>query len=193
MIPRVLGWIATAYAGHAALAPGFSISEYNLGCESQIEGGVGEADLLGVFGREGLFGATIWPLTTVANGTTLVNYPIAAFDLYRNYDGAGSVVGDTTVYAATNDVADTSVYGFTSSTVAGEVDLVVVNKLSAATPVTVTIAHAPSLTTAKAYNLVEGTVGVTSVSAAPSVSCGAGTCTLKYAMPATSATTLVLK
>jgi len=193
MIPRVLGWIASAYAGHSDLAPGYSISEYNVGCEDQIEGGVAEADLLGVFGREGLFAATIWPLTTVANGTTLVNYPVAAFDIYRNYDGSGSVVGDTTVYASTSDVADTSVYAFTSSTNASEVDLVMINKLGTGTPVAITVAHAATLTTAKAYNLVNGTVGVTSASATPTVTCTAGGCTATYIMPATSATTLVLK
>jgi mannan endo-1,4-beta-mannosidase len=175
------------------LAPQYSISEYDIGCENQIEGGVAEADLLGVFGREGLFAATIWPLTAVVNGSALVNYPIAAFDIYRNYDGAGSVVGDTTVYAATSDVADTSVYAFTSSSHAGEVDLVLINKLSTKTSVAITIEHAPTLTTAKAYNLVTGTVGVTSASTSPTVACNVGGCTATYTMPATSATTLVLK
>jgi hypothetical protein len=193
MIPRVLGWIADAYAGHMDLAPQYSISEYDMGCENQIEGGVAEADLLGVFGREGLFAATIWPLTAVVNGSALVNYPIAAFDIYRNYDGVGSVVGDTTVYAATSDVADTSVYAFTSSSHAGEVDLVLINKLSTKTSVAITIEHAPTLTTAKAYNLVTGTVGVTSASTSPTVACNVGGCTATYTMPATSATTLVLK
>jgi hypothetical protein len=193
MIPRMLGWIANAYAGHTDLAPGFSISEYDIGCEGQVEGGVAEADLLGIFGREGLFAATMWPLTTVANGTTLVNYPVAAFDLYRNYDGHGAVVGDTTVYASTSDVKDTSVYAFTSSTDANEVDLVLVNKLPTATPASITIAHAPSLTSAAAFQLATGTVGVTSVSAAPAPQCTAGGCSVVVMMPPTSATTLVLK
>jgi hypothetical protein len=193
MIPRMLGWIAKAYAGNSSMAPGFSISEYDMGCEAQIEGGVAQADLLGVFGREGLFGATMWPLKTVANGTTLANYPVAAFDLYRNYDGKGGVVGDTTVSATTSDVPDTSVYAFTSSTQAGEVDVVAVNKLGSATPVTITIANAPSLTTASLYHLVDGTIGVTAVSGPPAVSCSAGNCTLSYTMPATSATTIVLR
>ncbi len=195
MIPRVLGWIANAYAGNAAMAPGFSISEYDMGCEAQIEGGVAQADLLGVFGREGLFGATMWPLKTVAStdGKTLENYPVAAFDLYRNYDGSGGSVGDTAVYATTSDVPDTSVYAFTSSSQAGEVDVVAINKLASPTTVTLSIAHAPSLTKVSLYNLVNGTIGVSTVSGPPSVSCSGGSCTINYTMPATSATTLVLR
>jgi mannan endo-1,4-beta-mannosidase len=193
MIPRVLGWIATAYADNAAMMPGFSISEYDMGCETQIEGGVAEADLLGIFGREGLFGATLWPLQTVADSGTLKNYPVAAFDLYRNYDGSGGTVGDTAVSATTGDVPDTSVYAFTSSAQAGEVDVVAINKLASPTPVTLTIAHAPLLTKASLYDLVSGTIGVSAVVDPPSVSCSGGTCTLGYTMPPTSATTLVLR
>ncbi len=192
MIPRMQGWIASAYSANPSMAPGYSISEYDMGCETQIEGGVAQADLLGVFGREGLFGATMWPLKTVANGTTLVNYPVAAFDLYRNYDGSGSTVGDTTVLATTPDVEDTSVYAFTSSSGSGEVDVVVINKLGNATPATVTIANAPALATAAAYNLVDGKIGVTASAATPSVQCSGGSCTVQYTMPPTSATTIVL-
>ena len=193
MIPRMLEWIATAYASDIALAPGYSISEYDMGCETQIEGGVAEADLLGVFGREGLFGATMWPLKTVVASSVLANYPVAAFDLYRNYDGKGGEVGDTTVSATTSDMPDTSVYAFTSSTHSDEVDVVAINKLSTPTSATITIAHAPSLTTANLYHLVDGTIAVTAVSAPPSIGCCGTSCTLSYVMPATSATTIVLQ
>jgi hypothetical protein len=193
MIPRVLGWIANAYASNPAMAPGYSISEYDMGCEAQIEGGVAEADLLGVFGREGLFGATMWPLETVTTNGTLANYPIAAFDLYRNYDGSGGSVGDTAVSAITSDAPDTSVYAFTSSIHTGQVDVVAINKLGSSAPVTITIAHAPSLATVSAYHLIDGTIGVTLVTGPPSVSCSGGSCTLNYTMPATSATTIALR
>ncbi len=83
-------------------------------------------------------------------------------------------------------------YAFTSSSHAG-VDLVLINKLSSETPVGITVAHTPTLTTAKAYHLVAGTVGVTSVDTAPTVACTAGGCTATYTMPPTSATTLVLR
>jgi hypothetical protein len=41
--------------------------------------------------------------------------------------------------------------------------------------------------------LVDGTIAVTAVSAAPSIGCCGTSCTLSYVMPATSATTIVLQ
>jgi hypothetical protein len=197
MIPRVQGWISTAYKDAKTAAPGYSISEYDVGCETAIEGGVAEADLLGVFGREGLFGATMWPLKTVSttSPTTLMNYPVAAFDLYRNYDGKGAIVGDTAVYASTPDVADTSIYAFTSSTQSGEVDLVAINKTASPLPFVAAVANAPALSRASAYQLVSGApIGVTvATGSAPAVACNGGGCSVSYTMPATSATTIILQ
>ncbi len=62
VIPRLFRKIAAAYAGTSAPLPDLSFSEYNPGCETAISGGVAEADLLGIFGREGVFAATAWPL-----------------------------------------------------------------------------------------------------------------------------------
>jgi hypothetical protein len=192
MIPRLLGKIATAYG--AAAAPGLSFSEYNAGCETQIEGGVAEADLLGVFGREGLYAATAWPLKPITSGSALTNYLVAAFDLYRNYDGKGAVVGDTTVLASTSDVTNTSVYAFTHSGTPNAVEVVAVNKNAAPVTVAVDVASAPALTTTTLYQLTSGKVGVVAAGgAAPAPSCTGGTCTLTVTLPATSATTIVLR
>jgi hypothetical protein len=193
MIPRLLGQIDSAYAGKGTAAPGLSFSEYNAGCETQIEGGVAEADLLGIFGREGVYAATAWPLKGITTNGALSNYLVAAFDLFRNYDGSGSTVGDTAVYAQTASVATTSIYAFTHSADASKVDLVVLNKTNAALPITIQIASAPSLTQAKAYGLTSTKTGVAAVTTAgPSVSCSGGTCTVTYTLPAMSATTIVL-
>lgn len=191
MIPRLLGKIATAYG--AATAPGLSFSEYNAGCETQIEGGVAEADLLGVFGREGVYAATAWPLKSITSGSALANYLVAAFDLYRNYDGKGAVVGDTAAYAATSDVTNTSVYAFAHSTDPTAVDLVAVNKGAAAVTVAVSIANAPALKAATLYQLTGAKIGVSAAGGtAPAVSCSGGACTLTVTLAATSATTIVL-
>jgi mannan endo-1,4-beta-mannosidase len=72
---------------------------------------VAEADLLGVLGREGVYAATAWPL----QGRTTGNFLIAAFDLYRSYDGNGAIVGDLAVQANTTDNKNTSVYAFAHS------------------------------------------------------------------------------
>jgi hypothetical protein len=194
MIPRLQGKIATAYTGNATAAPGLSFSEYNAGCETSIEGGVAEADLLGIFGREGVYAATAWPLQTVTTNGALVNYLVAAYDAYRNYDGKGSTVGDTAVSATTTDVESTSVYAFAHSTDAAAVDVVGINKTSAAVTVTVNIASAPALTTATLSQLVNGKAGVVPVSGtAPKPTCSEGTCTFDYTLPAMSVTTIVLR
>ena len=189
VIPRLFKKIAAAYAGSSATLPGLSFSEYNPGCETAISGGVAEADLLGIFGREGVFAATAWPL----QGPT-GNYLVAAYDLYRNYDGKGSVVGDTTVLATTTDDKNTSVYAFAHSDDASSVEVVAINKHTAAQAVTIQIASAPAFQSATLYNLVPGKPAVTAATgSAPTVTCASGRCTLTFTMPATSATTIVLR
>jgi mannan endo-1,4-beta-mannosidase len=186
MIPRLLGKVAAAYASGG---PGLSFSEYNSGCETTIAGGVAEADDLGIFGREGVFAAAAMPLATTAN-----NYLLAAFDLYRNYDGNGAEVGDTAVGAATTDVGSSSVYAFAHSTDASKLEVVAINKATTSSSVDIAIAHAPALTTATAYQVVDGAASVVAATGgAASVSCASGTCSLQYVMPAMSATTIVLR
>jgi hypothetical protein len=189
VIPRLFKKIAAAFAGSSATAPALSFSEYNPGCETAISGGVAEADLLGIFGREGVFAAMAWPLQG-ENG----NYLLAAYDLYRNYDGAGAVVGDTTVRAVTTAAKDTSVYAFAHADDATKLEIVAVNKLGAAQPVTLTIASSPTFQSATLYNLVPGSAAVKAATgSAPEITCAGGGCTLSFTMPATSATTLVLR
>jgi mannan endo-1,4-beta-mannosidase len=139
VIPRLFNKIAAAYGGKSTAAPGLSFSEYNPGCETDIAGGVAEADLLGIFGREGVFAATAWPLKSATG-----NFLVAAYALYRNFDGNGGVVGDTAVLASTTDTENTSVYAFASSTSANAIDIVAVNKNSTATTVQINVAHAPN-------------------------------------------------
>ncbi len=188
VIPRVLGAIDTAYGGSGLSSPGFSISEYNFGCETSIEGGVAEADGLGVFGREGLFASTVFPLQSLTG-----NYIPPAFDVYRNYDGQGATVGDLAVSATTTDVVNTSVYAFAHSGDPSKVELVAINKSSSATTIGATIAHASGFTSAVAYNLVDGSPAVVAAGAEPSLACGGGSCTLGATLPAISATTFVLR
>ena len=188
-IPRLQRKMAAAYGGQSTAPPGLSFSEYNPGCETAISGGVAEADLLGIFGREGVYAATAWPLKGVTTNGALANYLVAAFDLYRNYDGAGSTVGDTAVLAQTTDVENTSVYAFTQSNAPGHVDVVAINKSSGPLAATVQIECAPALTTVAAYALAGSKTGVAAVSPAPAVSCSGGTCTVSLTLPALSATT----
>ena len=189
IIPRLLGKIASAYPAGGTAAPGLSFSEYNAGCELSIEGGVAEADLLGIFGREGATAAMAWPLQSLTN-----NYLVAAYDAFRNYDGNGATVGDTAVRATTSDGASATLYAFTHSDGSSGLELVAINKTNAAMTVGITLANASGLSQVSAYQLVDGDAAVVPTpGAAPSVSCSGGSCTLAPSLPAMSVTTLILR
>jgi len=83
LIPRLKNWVAQNYPGTK-----IGITEYNWGAEKNISGATAQADLLGIFGREGLDLATRW--TTPGTDTPTFK----AIQLYRNYDGHDSGFGD---------------------------------------------------------------------------------------------------
>jgi hypothetical protein len=183
---RLLRKIADAYGTSGLAVPGLSISEYSSGCEQEIAGGIAQADLLGIFGREGVSAAAAWPALSL-DGNYLV-------DLYRNYDGNGAVVGDTAVLAATSDEDVSSVYAFAHSEDPSVVELVAINKTSAPITATIAIAGAPPLAGASAYALVAGRPAVTPAAGAPpTVASAGGRAALTYVMAPMSATTLVLR
>ena len=82
-------------------------------------------------------------------------------------------------------------YAFTDSVDPTALDLVVLNKTSAALTAAIRVNDAQTFGHATAYQLVDGQAAVVPVSAAAPVTCAAGVCTLTYTMPPTSATTLV--
>ena len=141
-----------------------------------IQGGVAEADLLGVFGREGVFAATAWPLKSITNGgkssRTTSSPPTTCTGTTT---GTAPSSATRRVNAQTTDVENTSVYAFAHSGDASAVDLVAVNKSSVALPATIEIASAPALTGAKVYDLVDGKVAASWPPVErPRVSCPAG-------------------
>ncbi|MDX1585032.1 MAG: glycoside hydrolase family 44 protein, partial [Thermoanaerobaculia bacterium] len=92
LIPRLRNWVDTHYPGTK-----IGITEYNWGAESHMNGATAQADILGIFGREGLDLATRW--TTPEPGTPAY----LAFKIYRNYDDRNSTFGDLSVRATTSD------------------------------------------------------------------------------------------
>ncbi|PYQ17838.1 MAG: cellulase, partial [Acidobacteria bacterium] len=88
LIPRMKDWVDTYYPGTK-----IGLTEYDWGADNHINGATAEADLLGIFGREGLDMALKW-------NPPVLGSPVAkAFQMYRNYDGAKSTFGDTSVSA----------------------------------------------------------------------------------------------
>jgi hypothetical protein len=101
LIPRMKNWVNTYYPGTK-----MAITEYYLGGQDDISGVLAQADLLGIFGREGLDYATWWPFHTV----TATSPGGFSFRIYRNYDGRGSAFGQIGVSATTANVDQLTIY-----------------------------------------------------------------------------------
>ncbi len=129
LIPRLRNWVAAYYAGTK-----IGITEYNWGAENHINGATAQADLLGIFGREGLDLATRW--TTPTNALPTYSSPtFKAMKMFRNYDGNKSAFGDTSVAAAGPNPDSVSTFAALRSS-DGALTILVINKLltSATTP-----------------------------------------------------------
>jgi hypothetical protein len=142
LIPRLRSWVNTYYPGTA-----IGITEYNWGAENHINGATTQADILGIFGREGLDAAARW--TTPAATTPTYK----AIKMYRNYDGSRSAFGDTSVAATVPDPNTLAAFAAQRST-DGTLTIMVVNKvLSGTTQVTINVAHFADRGTAQLWQL----------------------------------------
>ena len=117
-IPRVRAMVEQYYPGTR-----LAITEYAYGALDTMNGALAQADLLGIFGREGLDLATLW-------GPPKPTDPGAfAFRMYRNFDGIGGTFGETGVQASSADQGKLSVYG--ALRVDGNLTVMVINKTTA--------------------------------------------------------------
>ncbi len=141
LIPRLRGWVTQYYAGTR-----IGITEYNWGAENHINGATTQADILGIFGREGLDMAARWATPAASTPT------YKAIKLYRNYDGRRSTFGDTSIAAATANPDVVSAFAAQRSG-DGAITVMVVNKSTASAPTTVTLANAPHGGTGEVWQL----------------------------------------
>lgn len=117
LLPRVLASINKYFPGTK-----LAITEFTYGADDHFSGGIAMADVLGIFGKYGLYASYYWPLTDK------VDYVAAAYRIYRNYDGNKSTFGDVSLNATTSDVAKTSVYAALSESDPGRVHVIAINK-----------------------------------------------------------------
>ena len=116
LLPRMHRWVDKYYPGTK-----LAITEYNWSGLDTLDGGLAQADVLGIFGRERLDLATLW-------GPPKPTDPGAfAFRIYRDYDGHGGKYGDTWVRSVSSDQGKLAVYSAIRST-DHAVTLVVINK-----------------------------------------------------------------
>lgn len=99
VVPRMKELVAANYPGTKT-----AITEYNWGALNHINGALAQADVLGIFGREGLDLATLWAPPSATDPGAY------AFRMYLNYDGAGARFGETAVRATSADQEKLSVY-----------------------------------------------------------------------------------
>jgi len=144
LIPRLRGWVNTYYY----TATPIGITEYNWGAEGHINGATTQADIYGIFGREGLDFAARW----TTPDTTTPTYK--AMKLYRNYDGNRSTFGDTSVAATSTANADNvSVFAAQRSSDNALTVMVISKVLSGSTPVTVNLSNFSATSAAQVWQL----------------------------------------
>jgi len=129
LIPRVRAWIAQ-YCPGTKLA----ITEYNWGNDGTTSGAVAQAELFGIFAREGVDMATRWVAPDA--GTKVER----AFMLFLNYDGAGAKVQGESVRATSANIDQIGAYAFRSG---ARTMVLLTNKTTAAQNVALSFASAP--------------------------------------------------
>ncbi len=179
LIPRLQVAIGSYYPGTR-----LAVSEYNYGAGHVISGGLAQADVLGIFGREGVYLAALWGIEPRDI------FQAAAFALYRNYDGNGGQFGDTSVEASVGDRARLSAY----AAIAGDDDtrlhLILINKSrDGAVEAAVNLAGAPGYIAARAWGFDARNATPTRRDGVDAVSGD----TFSYVLPPLSAVHLVIE
>jgi len=177
LLPRLKDKIAANYPNTR-----LAITEYNYGAGDHISGGIAQADVLGIFGRENIFAATQWRFS---GGN---NFLYGAFDMYRNYDGTNGSFGDTSIRAATSDVATATVYASVNAGNANRMVVIAINKNDSARNAAVAVTHNVQFHTAQVYQLTSANSVPQRVADIAITQANA----FQYSMPGNSVTTLVL-
>jgi len=177
LLPLMKAKVAAKYPG-----TGLAFTEYYYGGGAHISGAVAQADVLGIFGRDEVFAATLWPMSS---NLTFIH---GGFAMFRSYDGAAGAFGDTSVQATTSDVPNSSVYASVDAGASKRLVLVVINKATTAKVAALSVSHPVAFDHAQVYQLTAaGSSPVRAADLAPT-----GTNAFRYTMPAMSVSTLVL-
>jgi hypothetical protein len=142
LIPRLKSWVAKYYPGTR-----IAITEYNWGAENHINGATTQADIWGIFGREGLDIAARWTTPDAKTPT------YKALKLYRNYDGAKSAFGETSVAATVPNPDNLSAFAAVRTSDSALTVMVINKALTGSTPVTLNLANFRPTGTAQAWQL----------------------------------------
>jgi Glycoside hydrolase family 44 len=121
LLPRVLKQIATHYPGTK-----LALTEYHFGGRNEISGALSQADLLGIYGRYGVYAACIWGMS--AKDTA----QLAGFRAFLGFGDLGlKVTGETP--------AENSVYAARDGKRPGSLRVVALNKTEQPRPFMLTL------------------------------------------------------
>ena len=175
LIPRLQQIVAQNYPGTK-----IAISEYNWTGQGTLNGGLTQAELLGVFGQQGLDMAMLW-------GPPGPTDPVAfAFRMYRDYDGIGGAFGETGVQSVSADRGSLSVYGALRSDL--NLTAIVINKTGNDLSSVLSLANFAAGAAAHVWQYSGANLGA--IVAQPDVAVAAGA--LSTVFPANSITLLVI-
>lgn len=178
LVPRMLQWVAADYPGTKT-----AITEYNWGATNDITGAIAQADILGIFGQQGLDIGCMWaPPNANVGGSEPPEPGVFAFEIYLNYDGFGSQFGETSVSATTTDSDTLSIFAAQRSD--GALTVAVLNKSTSDLTAPVSLANFDASSTAEMWtfssanlqaiqrqsDLAAGAAGVTATFPARSIS-----------------------
>jgi len=159
-----------------------AISEYNYGGTSHISGGIAEADVLGIYGQQGVFAANLWGDYT--------QFTAGGFNMYLNYNGAGGKFGDTSIGATVGngEIANSSVYASLDSTNANRMVVTAINRTPSAKTAAISLTYDRVFDHVEVYQLTSASSNPVRVADISLDQLNA----FDYSMPGYSVTTLVL-
>ncbi|MGO9340842.1 MAG: glycoside hydrolase family 44 protein [Terracidiphilus sp.] len=189
LIPMMKNWVAKDYPGTK-----LAIDEYNWGGMEAINGALAQADILGIFGREGLDLGTMWPTSDPSGQIP----GMMAFAMYRNYDGNNSTFGDialaSTSTASGADAEGTlAIYGALRSS-DNAITIMVINKTYGDLTETLSVANLNPNGPAQSYLYSNANLAAIVKQANVTVTAGVGgnPSALSTTFPAQSITLLVV-
>ena len=178
LLPRLRAAIDAFYPGTQ-----IAITEYYYGGGDHISGALAQADVLGIFGREGVFAATLWRI-----GSSSHSFIYGGFEMYRDLNGNHKGFGDTSIQALNSDPVDTSVFASVDANNDERLVIVCINKTDAAITAGISVTHIIAFSNAEVFVLTDTAPSPQSAGRNDILLTNA----FQYAMPPFSVSTLVL-
>ncbi len=179
LIPRLRSRIDTHYPDTR-----LAFSAWYFGGGGHISGAIATADVLGIFGREGVDLAAV----ELSEGEDDA-FTLAGFRAFLDYDGKGASFGDTSVSALSSDPTGVSVYASTDSADPERVIIVALNKGLDPATAKVEIVGATQYASCAVYALTDSSSNFVPATPLSAV----GTNEFRYPMPGLSVSILVPK